>query len=645
MDKTKRMGELIRLLEAESVAYYLGNESLVTDHEWDAQLAELAVLENETGIILGNSPLHKVSGGVVEGLAKVHHSKPMLSCDKDKDRQVIFKFCIGKAIMVSFKMDGLTIVARYKNGKLMQLITRGDGDEGEDITHNAAAIYNLPQEIPYLDELEVRGEGVISWSDFNEYNENSSKEVSHPRNLASGSVRLLNRDETHGRHVAFIAFELVAPYLDCRKEQYDFLAKLGFPVVPHKLVPCFNTMEELNAVIDNDFDPRGYAFPVDGVIFDYNDVAYGKSLGATGHHENCRFALKWEDEEYETVFRGVELNPTRTGKVSLTALFDPVTIDGAVVKRATLHNMNFFRNLQLGEGDTIKVYKANMIIPAIASNLTKSGTYQISDKCPCCDSDLYEDNGVLICPNEDCTAKHLRQLIHFVSKPCMNIVGLSKRSLTQLVDAGCIHTYADLFHLDQYRNRIQVLDGWGKSSCQKLLDAVETARHTTLARLIPSFGIEMVGKRAGKTIHKYFHGDVDVFMAAIDRGFDFHHLPDFGDVMCKNLTEFFADPKKRALWDSVLAEVVWFPDQQEQVPVVADNPFTGMTVVATGSFVNFSRTGINEKLESLGAKAGSSVSKKTDYVIAGEKAGSKLTKARDLGVPVLTEDEFLQMIG
>lgn len=645
MDKKKRMAELIALLEKENHAYYEQNESLVPDHEWDKQLDELEHLEKETGIILANSPLHKVSGGVVDSLKKVRHTKPMLSCDKTKDRTMIFKFCDGRKVIVSFKMDGLTIVARYKNGKLVQLITRGDGEVGEDITHNASAIANLPLEIPCLEEFEVRGEGVISWADFNKYNEGFSEEeeASHPRNLASGSVRQLDCRETKKRHVVFCAFELVKPYHPDREEQYQLLADMGFMVVKHTVLEDYD-MAELERVIDEDFNPVGYEFPVDGVVFDYKDVDYGKSLGATGHHENCRMALKWPDRLYSTKFLGVVLNTTRTGRVSLTAAFQPVMIDGAKVQRATLHNLAFFRNLKLGVGDEIKVYKANMIIPAIAENVTKSNTYQLDMTCPKCGHPLVEDGDDLRCLNPHCPAQWLQQLIHFVSKPCMNIDGLAASGLQRLVEMGLVTSYGDLFRLAQHRQAIVSMDGWGEGSFRKLMQGIESARHTSLQRLIPAFGIPMVGKTAGKTIHKHFHGDVTAFMKAVTGGYDFHQLPDFGDIMCKNLTDFFADEKNLAAWSDVLKEVTWEADPEEMT-AVRENPFMGKTVVATGTFANFSRTGINEKLESLGAKAGSSVSKKTDYVIAGEKAGSKLDKAKALGVPVLSEDEFLQMIG
>lgn len=634
-----RMRELISLMKAESYSYYNQNTSLVSDREYDQQFDELTALEKETGIIFSDSPTQKVSGTVSDGLQKVTHSKPMLSCAKDKDINVIYKFADSKPIVLSYKMDGLTIVARYNNGKLVQLITRGDGDVGEDITHNAGAFANLPMVIPFTGEFEVRGEGVISWDDFNIINEDGV--YSHPRNLASGSARQLDSREAALRKVSFIAFELVLPVASTKMESFNILSSYGFEVVKHRLVTGY-TVEDLQAIVDLEFNPKSIEFPVDGVIFDYNDIAYGKSKGATGHHENCRIALKWPDKLYKTKFKGVELQCTRTARVSLTAIFEPVEIDGSIVQRATLHNLTFMRKLKLGIGDIIEVYKANMIIPAIEKNLTQSDTYQLPTTCPCCGHTLVERDAQLFCVNSLCSAKIQKTLEHFVSKHCMNIVGLSSGNLKSLIDNGFIASFADLWKLDRYASRIVSMDGWGEESYRKLIAATEKARNTKLANLIPAFGIPMVGKSAGKTIHKFFHGDVYAFIEALNNDFDFTELDDFGYIMNQNLKNWWADEQNRYAWNAVLAEVHW---EVDAAPIVANSPFAGKTVVATGSFQNFTRDSINAKIEEIGAKAGSSVSKKTDFLIAGEKAGSKLAKAEALGVTILTEDEFIKMLG
>ena len=646
MDKQKEIRELIEAMKKESEAYYNEDTSLVSDFDYDQQFARLEALEKETGIIYADSPTQKVSGSVSGRLKKVHHNKPMLSCKKTKDYGDLVKFGRGKDLVLSYKMDGLTIVARYEHGSLIQLITRGDGDDGEDITHNAWLFKNLPMRIPSEEYVEVRGEGVISYQEFEEFNEDGKYE--NCRNLASGMVRQNDARGKRNCPVTFLAFELVAPLPNGTKlKSYEALENYGFTVVTHKPVSGGYTAEFLGKVIETYFAPKDCPFPVDGVVLDYNDLVYGREQGATGHHENCRIALKWPDTLYKTVFRGVDVQCTRTGRVSLTAIFDKVRIEGSTVGRATLHNLEFLQKLNLVPGDEIQVYKANMIIPAVHKNLTSHDDLDaykalLPSVCPCCGGPLVEDQKNLYCQNPKCVAKNLKKLEHFVSRHAMNLVGISGGNLRDLVDHGFVTRYADLWHLDRHANEIMDMDGWGEESYRNLLTAAEDARHTTLARLIAAFGIPFVGKSAGKTIHKYFRGNVDDFVAAVDGGFDFHALDDFGDVMCSNLAAFFQDPESRKEWDSVLAEVFW-----EEDTAVSDssNPFTGKTVVATGSFQNFTRDGINAKLESLGAKAGSSVSKKTDYVIAGEKAGSKLDKAQTLGVPVLTEEQFLAMIG
>ena len=644
MDTKIRMRQLIDLMKEESDAYYNNEkEILVSDLEYDQQFDELQALEDATGFRYPDSPTQRVSGGVSGNLAKVVHSRPMLSCKKTKDIHEILQFIEDRDAVASFKMDGLTIVARYDNGKLIQLITRGDGETGEDITHNADLLVDLPKSIPETGYVEVRGEGVISQREFDEFNADGT--YSHPRSLASGTVRQDPKSREQGGEncsVHFFAFDLVAPLPDSKLISFQTMARMGFAVVPHKILGSQMNELEKKAVIDS-FNPKQIEFRVDGVVIDYEDMVYGRSLGANGHHENCRIALKWPDQLFKTVFRGCLARCTRTGRISLTAVFDPVEIDGTTVQRATLHNLAFIRDKKLGVGDQIRVYKANMIIPAVYDNLTQSGDLALPDRCPSCGEPLVEYDDNLWCRNPDCVAGIVRKLEHFCSKHAMNMVGISGNTLEALVSAKMIRSYADLWDLGRYRTQLESMEGWGKSSVNAVLSAVEAARKTTLARLITAFGISHVGRSAAKVIHQYFHGDVDGFVKAVDEGFDFTFLPDFGQVMTDELVSRFRDPVWRKEWDDVAKQVSWEVDIASAT--AADNPFNGKIVVATGSFENFSRDSINAKLESLGAKAGSSVSKKTDYVIAGEKAGSKLNKAKTLGIPVLTEAEFLAMIG
>lgn len=641
MDKLQRMRELLELLRKENYAYYLDDNPIVSDRQYDAQLDELAALEKETGVIFANSPTQKVSGGVLDFLPKVTHTKRMLSAAKTKDPMDIKAFAENGngPVTVGWKEDGLTLVLRYRNGILDMAITRGEGDIGEDVTHNIWTVLGIPRVIPYKEGLEVRGECVISWSDFNEINNLIPNPYSHPRNLAAGSIRVLNSDTARTRRLRFIAFELVTPFLDTVAESYEFMAAQGFSVVPH-----VHTYDPASMIQSKLFDPEHYDLPVDGIIVEYNDKQFGRSLGATGHHERCRIAYKWEDETYETTFTGVRIQPTRTGILSLTATFKPVKIEGATVQKATLHNVDIFEKLKLGEGDRITVYKANKIIPAIDSNLTRSGTYRLPDTCPCCGgkAEIVKrvDTRYLVCLNDACPAKRVRQFEHFCARTYMEINGLSGSTLESLIDAGCIRSYSDIYHLDRYKDVIEQMDGFGKRSYQKLIQAVEDSRKdVTLSAFIASFGIPLIGRHVGKILEKKF-GTLQQLIDAIDTGFDFTAIDGLGPQKSRNLVQWLTNRENRAMMLDVAAEVQF----KEAPSPAADSPFKGKTVVATGSFSSFSRVEINKKLEDLGAKAGSSVSSKTDFVIAGEKAGSKLQKAQDLDVRILTEDQFLSIV-
>lgn len=641
-EKIERMKALLAILQKENDAYYMDDNPIVSDREYDAQIDELAALEQETGIAFANSPTQEVSGGVLDSLPKVVHTKPMLSAAKTKAHTDIETFAQKGSgpVMVGWKEDGLTLVLRYLDGIFRMAITRGAGNVGEDVSHNIQCVSGIPRTIPYKGELEVRGECVISWANFAIINSRVSEPYSHPRNLASGSARLLDPSEARTRCLQFVAFELVTPFLDTVSQGYNFMEEQGFSVVPHVL-----TDDPVSVMKSAAFNPQHYELPVDGLIAEYNDKHFGASLGATGHHENCRIAYKWQDELHETTFTGVRIQPTRTGILSLTATFKPVKISGATVQKATLHNVDIFERLRLGVGDTINVYKANMIIPAIYSNETKSGTYKLPDTCPCCGSvaevETRKHTRYLVCRNENCAAKQVRKFEHFCARGYMEINGLSGATLEALIDASCIKTLADIYHLDRFQSIIESMDGFGKRSYEKIQSAIESSRKdVALSAFIASFGIPLVGRHIGKILEKQFL-TLDALLNAVDSNYDFTTINGLGTQKAANLVNWLSDDAKRAELMAVANEVHF---KAPSSPAAADNPFSGKTVVATGSFQSFTRDGINKKLEELGAKAGSSVSKKTDYVIAGEKAGSKLAKAQSLGVKVLTEEEFLAMI-
>lgn len=648
------MTNLVITLNKYSDAYYNHDTSLVSDKEYDALYDQLLVMERESGVVLPDSPTQRPGGTVIDSLQKVQHSKPMLSAAKTKDVETLKTFINagnvpenptpGKVI-VSWKEDGLTIVLRYRDGHLIQAITRGDGSVGEDVTHSVRMYQNVPLQIPCEDEVEVRGEGMVAIADFEEYIRQNGEVFSHPRNMAAGSTRILDGNETAKRKLSFVAFELVLPVTDTKTEEYAFLEEQGFHVVEHVSNVTADTLEE----VFKQFDPSTYAFPVDGLIIEHESKKYGRSLGATGHHESCRMALKWKDETVETEFVGVDMAATRTGTISLTAMFKPVKIDGSTVSRATLHNLTYFKKLKLGAGDRITVYKSNMIIPAIDENLTGSNSYELPMVCPSCRTPLEihtsEQSGTetLHCPNSHCPARRIAQFEHFVSRDAMDIRGLSGSKLEDLLQHGFVKTYADIYRLDRYKEQIEVLDGWGKRSYAKLSEAVETSRHAQLARLIPALGIPTVGRHAGKDIAKLVNGNADELMEKIQSGFDFTVIPDFGDIMQENLENFFDNLDNIYEWDELMKELHF--EVKEDTPSEANTMFAGKSIVATGSLKYFSRNGINRYIEKLGAVAKGSVSKKTDFVVYGEAAGSKLTKAQELGVKTLSEAEFLAAAG
>ena len=646
-----KMKSLIAQLRKADAAYYGKDAPIMTDLEYDKLYNELVQLEQDTGIILASSPTQRVSGEVLESLTAVPHTRPMLSADKTKSSDEIFKFIGGRKVVISWKLDGLTLVLRYEGGKLVQAITRGDGLKGEDVTHTVRVMGNVPLTIPCTESLEVRGEGVVSWQNFKELNESLEEPYSHPRNLAAGSIRKLDAGESKRRRLDFLAFDLISDHLGgtTKWENLRFMAQMGFTTVGYSILAEKASQDALEKAIAV-YRPENYAFPVDGLIFEYDDLAYGRSLGATGHHENRLMALKWADTLYETVFRSLEVATTRTGMVSLTGVFDDVEIDGTTVNHAYLHNLDIFMQLLLGPGDKISVYKANMIIPQIAENHTKSASCPIPAACPCCGEALMihtSPGGTkqLYCENLDCPARLVRKFVHFCSKKRMEIEGLAEQTLETFVDRGWVKNFGDLYELERHKAEIIACPGFGEKSFTRLQQAIDKRRTCTLNQFIAALGIPEVGRHAGRILNRHFGGDWDAFEQAILDGYDFTQLEDFGQVMHDNIYAWYNNAEEAKLWRPALKQITFLKEDNPMSETMKNNPFSGKTVVATSKLINYTRDGIQMKLLELGARPASSVSKKTDYLIVGENAGSKLDKARSQGVQIITEEEFERLLG
>ncbi len=650
---TKTMFELVEQLRVADIAYYKYDDPVMTDREYDALYDELLELERRTGIILSGSPTQKVPGEVLESLTQVRHTKPMLSAQKTKSMDEVIRFIGGKPAIVSWKLDGLTLVLRYENGKLVQALTRGGdgGMTGEDVTHTAKVMMNVPLTIPHTEPFEVRGEGVISWANFEQINkrlDEGESPYTHPRNLAAGSVRRLDAAKTREQYLEFFAFDLVSDddRYASKIRQLEMLEDNGFSVVPYTHIGLAVDAELVKSSL-NALNPKTFPYPVDGLIIEYDDVTYGRSLGATGHHENRLIAMKWEDELFETTFLGLETATTRTGMVSLTGMFEDVVIDGTTVNRAYLHNLDILDRFSLGVGDRVKIYKANMIIPQLADNLSKSGTLAYPTECPCCGSGLVireSANGTrfLYCENPSCPAKLVRKFVHFCSTR-MDIPELSEKRLEVFISNGWVKNFGDLYELDRHREAFIATPGFGEKLFDRLTGLIGKRRECMLNQFIAGLGIHTVGRSAGRTLNTYFKGDWNAFEQAIINGFDFTQLQDFGQIMHDNIYAWYADKEEEKLWRPLLSHIT-FIKEKENENMNTNNPFNGKTVVATGKLMNYTRDGIQYKLLSLGAKPASSVSKKTDYLIVGENAGSKLDKAQNLGIKTLTEDEFEDML-
>ena len=637
MGKIDRIKELTELLNKAADSYYNTGDTIMEDREFDTLLEELCSLEQETGFVMATSPTHKVGYEVKSELQKVTHNHPMLSLAKTKDWNEFIIYFGSKDVIGMLKMDGLTCSLRYVNGKLVSAETRGNGEIGEDIFHNIKTVKTVPQKIPYKDELIVDGEIICTYEDFEPF----STEYKNPRNFASGSIRLLDSNECAKRPLTFVAWNVIKGF----DNENSFLRKLvlidelGFTVVPWTSSFDWDAKEFLV----NKAKKLGY--PIDGLVGRFGDIKYGESLGATSHHSNAAYAFKFGDETYETVLRDVEWNTTRTGIIAPVAVFDEVDLDGALTTRATLHNLSIIEQLELGIGDTITVYRSNMVIPKVDDNLTRSNTLKIPTTCQCCGYPTevkYTDNSkVLMCTNPDCPAKKLARFTHFVSRKCMNIDGLSEKTLSLLISNNLVKNFRDIYHLNEHVGKLCTLDGMGKKSVENLLNSIEKSRDIKLENFIAALGIDGVGLSAAKTISDYFDGNFIEFNNAFWNKFDFTKLNDIGSTTAKSIDVYMANHSEDVY--NLASEMHFLQHESKKIE---NNPFIGKNICVTGKLNNFTRDSINEKIASLGAKAVSSVSKTTDFLITNEASGStKYKKAMDLNIPIISEEDFVNMIG
>ena len=643
----KQIKELVQKLNEAAKAYYQEDREIMSNREYDSLYDQLEKMEKETGIVLADSPTVNVGYEAVDALPKETHESPMLSLDKTKDREVLRTFVGEHPSLLSWKMDGLTVVLTYENGELQKAVTRGNGVVGEVITNNARVFKNIPLKIAYQGRLVLRGEAIITYSDFEKINdsiEDVDARYKNPRNLCSGSVRQLNNQITAERNVRFYAFTLVsAQNVDMhnsRAYQMEWLRSQGFEVVEYRIVTAENLDEAMDyfahAIEHNDF-------PSDGLVALYDDIAYGDSLGNTAKFPRNAFAFKWADEIRETVLREIEWSPSRTGLINPIAVFDPVELEGTTVSRASVHNVSIVKELQLGIGDTIQVYKANMIIPQIAENLTRSGNLIIPDTCPVCGQEarVIKENDVetLCCMNPDCAAKKIKAFTLFVSRDAMNIDGLSEATLEKFIARGFIHNFGDIFEIEKYRDEIVDMDGFGEKSFENLMSSIEKAKETTLAKVIYSLGIANIGLSNAKVICRHFEDDLDKVREADEE--EISAIDGIGPVIANSLVKYFKDPQNNQKVDHLLG---YLHIHKEEIS--GEQIFAGMNFVITGSLEHFANRGEAKKLiESLGGKVTGTVTGKTNYLINNDVTSnsSKNKKARELGIPILSEEDFLKL--
>ena len=648
-NKTARMRELVDLLNRAGRAYYQEAREIMSNYEYDALYDELTELEKELHVTLSDSPTVHVGYEVVSELPKERHESPMLSLDKTKDVEELRAFAGDHDVVMSWKMDGLTIVLTYRDGELAKAVTRGNGEVGEVITANARVFKNIPLKIPYKGELILRGEAVIGYRDFERINEeipDADAKYKNPRNLCSGSVRQLSSEVTAKRNVRFYAFSLVraedVDFRNSRAYQLDWLAGQGFEVVEHvTAAPSAIEAEVIKfseRIAQNDF-------PSDGLVLIYDDIRYGESLGRTAKFPRDSYAFKWADETRQTVLRQIEWSPSRTGLINPVAIFDPVELEGTTVSRASVHNVSIMEELQLGIGDTIEVYKANMIIPQIARNLTCSGNLEIPAQCPVCGgaTRIQQDGSAktLCCTNPACQAKQIKAYALFVSRDAMNIEGLSEATLEKFIARGFIRDYDDLFHLDRHREEICGMEGFGEKSYGNLTASVDRARQTTLPRLLYSLGIAGIGLANAKVICRETKAEPEALPDLTEEELD--QVSGVGDVLARSYVEYFRDESHRETYRRLLGEV-----QIEKEDQGEGGPLEGKTFVITGSVEHFAnRSEMKAFIESRGGKVTGSVTSKTDFLINNDAAStsSKNKKAKELGIPILTEEQFLATPG
>ena len=649
MDKMQRMKELIPMLTEAAKAYYQEDREIMSNFEYDRLYDELVKLEEETGVTLAGSPTVSVGYASLEELPKEAHESPMLSLDKTKDRETLRQFVGEHKTLLSWKLDGLTIVLTYRNGKLEKAVTRGNGTVGEVITNNARVFKNIPLQIGYQGELVLRGEAIITYSDFEKINrqiEDVDARYKNPRNLCSGSVRQLNNEITARRNVHFYAFSLVkaedVDFQNSREQQFLWLKEQGFEVVEYRVVTAAVLDEAMeyfaHQVAENDF-------PSDGLVALYDDIAYGESLGSTAKFPRNAYAFKWQDEIRETVLRKIEWSPSRTGLINPVAIFDPVELEGTTVSRASVHNISIMKEMQLGIGDKIQVYKSNMIIPQIAENLTRSGNLEIPNICPVCGQEarVQKTNEVesLYCMNPQCQAKKIKSFTLFVSRDAMNIDGLSEATLEKFIQKGFIKDFGDIFEIDRYREEIVGMEGFGEKSYENLMVSLERARHTTLPRLLYSLGIANIGLANAKVICKAFDYDIERLIAAT--GEEISDIEGIGPVIAKTYTEYFKDEENQRKLRHLLSHL-----ELETVKKEENSSLEGKQFVITGSVEHFAnRAQLKEYIEERGGKVTGSVTSKTHYLINNDTTSnsSKNKKAKDLGIPILSEEDFLKMAG
>lgn len=646
MDKKERIKELVDILNKASKAYYQDAKEIMSNFEYDALYDELVQLEKDTGIVLANSPTVNVGYEVVSELPKEQHESPMLSLDKTKEVSVLADFAGDKKSLLSWKLDGLTVVLTYEQGKLFKAVTRGNGEIGEVITNNAKTFKNIPLSIPYEGRLVLRGEAIIKYSDFEKINreiEDAQAKYKNPRNLCSGSVRQLNSEITAKRNVNFIAFALISAenvdFKNSIEHQYLWLEQQGFEVVERKEVTSSNMEETVKYFAEK---IKEYDYPSDGLVLMYDDIEYGLSLGRTAKFPRNGIAFKWEDEQAETTLEYIEWSPSRTGLINPVAVFKPVELEGTTVTRASVHNISIMEELKLGDGDTIKVYKANMIIPQISENVTKSGKCIIPEICPACGerTEIKNDNGVktLYCPNKQCPAKHVKLYSLFVSRNAMNIDGLSEETLEKFIDAGYIHEFADIFNLSRYQKEIVETPGFGQKSYDNLIDSLNKAREVELYALLYSLGIPNIGVANAKLICKYFNNDIEKITHATAE--ELVKIDGIGDKMAVKFVEYFSDKENIKKFNNLLNELTIIKEENNE-----EQNMAGLNFVVTGSVERFAnRNEVKDYIEKRGGKVTGSVTSKTNYLINNDllSNSSKNKKAKELGIEIINEEQFLE---